>query len=68
MKYPNIRAEMVKHNITIRELAHNLNLSTSSVSFRLCGKREFTLSEIEKIGNMFNCSLDYLVCHDIKIV
>lgn len=63
MKYPNIKAEMGRHNITIKELAQNLKLSTNSVSFKLNGKREFTLSEIEEIANLFNCSLDYLVGH-----
>lgn len=66
MLYPNIRAEMGRRNLTIKELAINLGLSTNSVSFKLSGKREFTLSEIEKLANLFNCSLDYLVGHKVK--
>lgn len=66
MLYPNIRAEMGRHDLTIKELAGNLGLSTNSVSFKLSGKREFTLSEIERIANLFSCSLDYLVGHEVK--
>lgn len=65
MLYPNIKAEMGRHNITIKELAANLGLSTNSVSFKLSGKREFTLSEIEHIACIFGCSLDYLVGHEV---
>ncbi|MEY8229967.1 helix-turn-helix transcriptional regulator [Blautia coccoides] len=66
MIYPNIRAEMGRHDLTIKELAVKLGLSSNSVSFKLNGKREFTLSEIEHIANMFGCSLDYLVGHEVK--
>lgn len=66
MVYPNIKAEMGRNSITIKELARSLGLSTNSVSFKLNGKREFTLSEIESIANIFNCSLDYLVGHQPK--
>lgn len=66
MMYANIRAEMGRHNLTIKELAHKLNLSTNSVSFKLSGKREFTLSEVKALADIFNCSLDYLVEHEIK--
>ena len=64
MLYPNIKAEMARNNITIKELAKVIGLSTNSVSFKLNGKRQFTLSEIEKIALLFNCSLDYLVGHE----
>lgn len=66
MLYPNIKAEMGRHGLTIKELATNLGLSTNSVSFKLNGKREFTLSEIERIACLFGCSLDYLVGHEVK--
>lgn len=66
MMYPNIRAEMGRNNMTIKELANNIGLSTNSVSFKLNGKRQFTLLEIEKIALLFNCSLDYLVGHECK--
>lgn len=66
MLYPNIRVEMKRHDLTLKELATNLGLSTKSITFKLNGKREFTLSEIERIANMFGCSLDYLVGHKVR--
>lgn len=66
MKYPNIKAEMGRNNLTIKGLAETLGLSANSVSFKLHGKREFTLSEIEKMATFFGCSLDYLVGHEVK--
>ena len=38
-----------------------LNISENSVSLKLCGKKPFTLREIETLADAFNCSLDYLV-------
>ena len=61
MKYPNVRAEMSRHGKTIQDIAKYLGLSTNSVSFKLNGKREFTLKEVENLASLFNCSLDYLV-------
>lgn len=66
MKYPNIKAEMGRNNLTIKQLANNLGLATNTISFKLNGKREFTLSEIESIADIFGCSLDYLVGHKVN--
>lgn len=65
MKYPNIKAEMGRNHFTLHQLASDLNLSANSVLFKLEGKQEFTLSEIEKMASLFHCSLDYLVGHQI---
>lgn len=61
--FPNIKAEMGRRGLTISGLANHMGLSYNSVSFKLHGKRDFTLTEIEKIAKLFNCSLDYLVGH-----
>lgn len=66
MLYPNIRAEMGRKNLTIKQLAKLMNLSANSVSLKLNGKREFTLSEIEFMADLFGCSLDYLAGHEVK--
>ena len=66
MLYPNIRAEMGRNHLTIKQLASCLGLSTNTVSFKLNGKREFTLSEIMRMADLFHCSLDYLVGHTVK--
>ncbi|HIR53069.1 MAG TPA: helix-turn-helix transcriptional regulator [Candidatus Onthovicinus excrementipullorum] len=66
MLYPNIRAEMGRSGCTVEKLAEILGLSPGSVSMKLNGKREFTLSEIERIADFFDCSLDYLVGHRVR--
>lgn len=57
---------MGRNNITVGKLAEYLGLSANSVSFRLSGRREFTLSEVEKLADIFGCSLDYLVGHEVR--
>lgn len=66
MLYPNIRAEMGRNNLTIKMLAKEIGISSNSVSLKLNGKRDFTLSEVERMADLFGCSLDYLVGHEVK--
>lgn len=63
MSYPNLRAEMEKHGVAIQELAGYMELSADTIQLKIEGKKEFTLAEIEKLANIFECSLDYLVGH-----
>lgn len=58
--FNNIRAEMRRHNKTNKDVGRILNISANSVSFKLNGKSPFTLNEIHKLAEEFNCSLDYL--------
>ena len=58
--FANLRAEMKRHNKTNNDIGKILNISANSVSFKLNGKRPFTLDEIHKLADEFNCSLDYL--------
>lgn len=66
MFYPNIKFEMKRYNLTMKAVALYLGLSTTSVSLKLNGKRQFTLLEIERLADLFCCSLDYLVGHEVK--
>lgn len=59
--FPNIRAEKTRRNLTNKDIGKILNISENSVSLKLCGKKPFTLREIETLADAFNCSLDYLV-------
>lgn len=56
----NIRAEMARNGMGIGSLAEYLGLSTNSTSWKLQGKREFTLTELCKLADKFNVSIDYL--------
>lgn len=59
--FPNIRIEKVRRKLTNEDLGKIIGCSSNSVSMKLCGKRQFTLKEIERLADFFECSLDYLV-------
>lgn len=65
MLYPNIWAEMERNRLTVKELAAHPGLSDQAVGRKLNGQGEFTLAEIESIAELFHCSLDYLVGHQV---
>lgn len=58
--FDNIRAEMRRHNKTNADVGKMLGITPNSVSFKLNGKRPFTLEEIRRLAEEFDCSLDYL--------
>ena len=58
--FDNLRAEMKRYGKTNSDVGKILGISTNSVSFKLNGKSPFTLDEIKKLADEFNCSLDYL--------
>lgn len=63
MIYPNIRTEMERGGFTVSQLAVILGLPLNAFIYKLHGKCEFTLDEIELLADLFDCSLDYLVGH-----
>lgn len=60
MRYNNLEAELKRKSITREKLAKKLDCTTSTVSQKLNGKYDFTLSEALAIKNLLNCSIDYL--------
>lgn len=52
--YPGLRAEMVRHGETQKELAKLLGITRENVCLRLNGHRDFSISEIEKICEYYN--------------
>ena len=64
--FDNIRAEMRRHKKTNKDIGNILGISANAVSFKLNGKSPFTLDEIRKLANEFNCSLDYLAVKNIS--
>ena len=64
--FDNIRAEMRRHNKTNKDVGNLLGISANAVSFKLNGKSPFTLDEIRKLADEFNCSLDYLAIKNIS--
>lgn len=49
IKYPNLVGEMAKHGDTQISLGKLLNITNGSVSKKLSGEREWTISEIDTI-------------------
>ena len=47
--YPNVNAEMARHNITQAMLADEINVTKSTMSLKLSGKSPITLDEAFKI-------------------
>lgn len=62
MAYVNLRAEMARQGVTVKQLAKSLGVSLKTASNRLSGKTEFTLGEALVINNdLFpECELAYL--------
>lgn len=60
--YDNLRAEMARNRITVKQLSQVLGVSLKTASNRLSGKTDFTLNEALKINRELfpKCELDYL--------
>lgn len=57
----NIRAEMARKGLTQRDLAALLGLSQPTVSARMRGRTEFTVSELRAIASWLNVPASYLL-------
>lgn len=62
----NLKAEMARYNVSVRDMQAALGLSEKSVRKKINGEVDFTVSEIFKIKRAFfpKCSLDYLFAKD----
>lgn len=60
----NIRAELARNGMSMKDLSNNLGISQNSLRYKLNGNREFTLTEVSKMADIFSCSLDYLANHE----
>lgn len=52
--YRNLRAEIVRAGLTIKEIAMRIGISERSLRNKINGKTEFTLSEAIKIRKIVN--------------
>lgn len=53
IKYPNLRAEMARRNITIQAIAEELGVNRDSAGRKLSGKSRIGLDEAFKITRKF---------------
>lgn len=60
--FMNLKAEMARKEILMKDIAIKLNLTPKTLSNKVCGKTEFTCKEMHSIKKLFfpNCTLDYL--------
>lgn len=60
--YKNLKAEMLRQDVSIQQIADALKLKVDSVSRKLSGKVNFTIREAKTISKLFkeNNSVDYL--------
>lgn len=59
--FNNLNAEIARYSLKTADLAKLLGVSLKTVTNKLDGKTEFTLSEIKKIASLFpNVSITYL--------
>ena len=66
MKYPKIWSEMKAAGISLTAMSSSLGIQNEIFRDKLLGRKEFTLAEVEQIGDILKCSLDYLVDHERK--
>lgn len=52
--YSNLVGEIAKHGETQKSLAKLLELTPQSIGFKLAGKNDWTISEIEKLCEHYN--------------
>ena len=63
--FKNIYIEMAANNrMTQKQLAKLLGISEKSMTNKIYGRTEFTLSEIKKICSLFGKTLEYLFATD----
>ena len=65
--FPNLLVEMKREGISQNRLAVLSGINHWSLCRKMCGKNDFTLSDMRKIQKVFpNCTLDYLFIAETK--
>jgi transcriptional regulator with XRE-family HTH domain len=59
-----IRAEMARQGFTQRDLAGLLGMSQPTVSARMTGRKDFTVSEVRRIAAWLGVPLSRLIAED----
>lgn len=57
-KHRNLKSLIIKHNIAAPDLARYLDISDAALSLKLNGRKDFTISEIERLKSLFGLSYE----------
>lgn len=60
MPYPNINAERSRAGMTVEDLAKNLGVTRKTV-YNWMAHGNIPQSKLEKMSELFHCSIDYLL-------
>lgn len=60
MTYPNINAERVRRGLTLEALAEKLGVNRKTV-YNWMIRGNIPQTALEKMADLFNCSVDYLL-------
>lgn len=60
MPYPNINAERSRKGMTVNDLAIALGVTRKTI-YNWMAHGNIPQSALEKMSNLFNCSIDYLL-------
>lgn len=58
--YKRLKGAMAEKGITQSKLAEQLNISLTTLNFKLNGKSEFTLSEAKELSSIFSIPIETL--------
>jgi len=58
--YPNLKAEMVRKGLSLKDLAKQVDIRYETFCKKCRGDAEFTIPEIYKIIEIFGMSFEYL--------
>lgn len=62
--FPNIIAELARHNMSQVDLADKLDVSPSTIQNWLGGRSQIRAKSLLKMSELWNCSIDYLLSND----
>ena len=65
--FPNLRAEIARHNLTMAEVANAIGVSVTHFSLKMNGKYEFTLREAFAIKKFIKTKLTIDVLFQEKL-
>ena len=64
--YPNLEAEFARRNLRRKDIAKMINCNPTTLSFKLSGKRAFTLPEAVRLKTILNINTPIEFLFEVK--